>query len=72
MVLSIVIICLFSSILSGVLCNQNFVAFVMPMVGKLVYRCVMSSVISFVHLLVCNFVISCAISKEFFFILSVW
>ena len=44
MVSSIVIICLFSSILSGVLCNQNFVAFMMPVVGRLVYRSLMSSV----------------------------
>ena len=69
MVSNIVMICLFSSVLSGVLCNQNFVAFMMPVVGKLVYRSLMSSVISFMHLLVRNFVISCAISKEFFILL---
>jgi len=63
---SIIIICLFSSILIGVLCNQNFVAFMIPAVGRLVYRSLMSSVINFLNLLVCNCVISCAIPKELF------
>jgi len=66
MLLSRVIIYLFSSILCGLLCNQNFVALMMPSVGRLVYRSLMSRVISFMCLLVCSLVIFRAIYKEFF------